>query len=35
MRHRIKLNFEAVADRISTDEVIRMIIAEVGKKQKK
>ncbi len=35
LRHRIKLNFEAVADRISTDEVIRMIIAEVGKKQKK
>ncbi len=35
LRHRIKLNFEAVADRISTDEVIRMVIAEVDKKQKK
>ncbi len=34
LRHRIKLNFEAVAERISADEVIRMILEEVAKKQK-
>ena len=31
LRHRIKMNFEAIAERIAPDEVIRMIIAEVGK----
>ena len=31
LRHRIKMNFEAIAERISPDEVIRMIIAEVSK----
>ncbi len=35
LRHRIKLNFEAVADRISADEVISMVIGEVEKKYKK
>ena len=35
LRHRIKLNFEAVAERISADEIIKMIVDEVGKKQKK
>lgn len=32
LRHRIKLNFEAIAERISADEIIRMIIEEAGKK---
>ncbi len=35
LRHRIKLNFEAVAERISADEIIRMILGEVDKKYKK
>ena len=34
-RHRIKLNFEAVAERISADEIIKMIVEEVSKKHKK
>lgn len=33
LRHRIKLNFEAVAERVSADEVIRQIIEEIGKGQ--
>ncbi len=35
LRHRIKLNFEAVAERISADEIITMILDEVDKKYKK
>ena len=35
LRHRIKLNFEAVAERISADEVIRMVVEEVNVKGKK
>ncbi len=35
LRHRIKLNFEAIAERISPDEIIGMIIAEVAKNNKK
>ena len=34
LRHRIKLNFEAVAERVSADDVIKMIIEEVGKNSK-
>ena len=32
LRHRIKMNFEAIADRITTDDIIRKIIIEVEKK---
>lgn len=32
LRHRIKLNFEAIADRISPDEIISQIVQEVSKK---
>ena len=32
LRHRIKLTFEAVADRVSADEIIAMIIDELAKK---
>ncbi len=35
LRHRIKLNFEAIAERISADDVIGMVIEEVDKKYKK
>lgn len=35
LRHRLKLNFEAIAERISSDDVIRMITDEVSKKYKK
>ena len=35
LRHRIKLNFEAVAERITADEVIRMVVEEVNVKGKK
>ena len=35
LRHRMKLNFEAVAERISADAIIDMIIEEVGKTIKK
>ncbi len=31
LRHRLKMNFEAVAERISPDEVIKMIVEEIGK----
>ncbi|MCD8207016.1 MAG: MoxR family ATPase [Bacteroidales bacterium] len=34
LRHRIKLNFEAVADRVSADDVIIKIVEEVTKKYK-
>ncbi len=32
LRHRMKMNFEAIADRIAPDDVITMIIAELCKK---
>lgn len=32
LRHRIKLNFEAVAERISPDDIVRSVVAEIGKK---
>lgn len=35
LRHRLKLNFEAVAERISADEVIKLILEEVGRRFKK
>jgi MoxR-like ATPase len=34
LRHRIKLNFEAVAERVSADDVISLIVEEVSKKYK-
>jgi MoxR-like ATPase len=34
LRHRIKLNFEAVAERIKADDIIKMIVDEVAKKHK-
>ena len=34
LRHRIKLNFEAIAERISADQVIDMILEELAKKYK-
>ena len=34
LRHRMKMNFEAIAGRVSADDVIRMIIDELGKKFK-
>ena len=34
LRHRLKLTFEAVAERVSADEIIKMIISEVSKKAK-
>ena len=34
LRHRMKLNFEAVAERVSADTIIKMIIKEVGKRYK-
>ncbi len=34
LRHRMKMNFEAIAGRVSSDAVIRMIIEELGKKYK-
>ena len=34
LRHRMKLNFEAVAERVSADEIVKMVIAEVSKKYK-
>ena len=33
LRHRIKLTFEAVAERISADEIINMIVDELSVKQ--
>ena len=32
LRHRMKLNFEAIADRVPADEIVRLIVAEVGKR---
>ncbi len=32
LRHRIKLNFEAIADRVSPDDIIALIVGEVDKK---
>ncbi len=34
LRHRIKMNFEAIAERISPDDVIKMILEEIGRKYK-
>ena len=34
LRHRIKLNFEAIAERVSADDVIKLIIDEVSKNPK-
>ena len=34
LRHRIKLNFEAIAERVSADDVIKMIVEEVSKNPK-
>ena len=34
LRHRIKLNFEAIAERVSADDVIKAVVAEVSKKHK-
>jgi len=31
LRHRMKLNFEALAERVSPDAIIKMIIAEINK----
>lgn len=34
LRHRIKLTFEAIAERVSADEIIKMIIDELSNKNK-
>ena len=34
LRHRLKLTFEAVAERVSADDIIKMIVAEVSKRYK-
>ncbi len=34
LRHRLKMSFEAVAERVSPDDVIKMIVEEVSKKYK-
>ena len=34
LRHRIKMNFEAIAERVTPDDVIKMIVAEVSKNPK-
>ncbi len=34
LRHRMKLNFEAIAERVAPDDIISMIIDELGKKSK-
>ena len=34
LRHRMKLTFEAIAERVSADEIVSMIIKEVGKRYK-
>ena len=31
LRHRIKLNFEAIADRVSPDDIVRMVLEDVAK----
>ncbi len=33
LRHRIKLNFEAITERLSTDDIITKVINELGQKQ--
>ncbi|MDD6995901.1 MAG: MoxR family ATPase [Candidatus Borkfalkiaceae bacterium] len=35
LRHRIKMNFEAVAERVTADDAIKLIVDEVSKKYKK
>ena len=32
LRHRMKMNFEAIAERVTPDDVVKMIIEEVSKK---
>ena len=32
LRHRMKMNFEAIAERVSPDDVVKMIVEEVGRK---
>ncbi len=34
LRHRLKLNFEAIAERITADDVVKMIVEEVSKNPK-
>lgn len=34
LRHRMKLNFEAIAERVSPDTIVKMIIAELNKEYK-
>ena len=34
LRHRMKMNFEAIAERVAPDTVIRMIVEEVARKNK-
>jgi MoxR-like ATPase len=34
LRHRIKMNFEAIAERVTPDDVIAMIVDEVSKNPK-
>ena len=34
LRHRLKLNFEAIAERVSADDVIDMIVKEVSSNPK-
>ena len=34
LRHRMKLTFEAIAERVSPDDIVKMIIKEVGKRYK-
>lgn len=34
LRHRMKLNFEAIAERVDPDTIIKMIIKELGNKGK-
>ena len=35
LRHRMKLTFEAIAERVSADEIVKMIIDELDKRGKK
>lgn len=35
LRHRLKLNFEAIAERVTADDVIKMVVEEVSAKYKK
>ena len=32
LRHRLKLNFEAIAERVTPDQIIKMIVAEISKR---